>query len=308
MIEIKVLSSVIVPEDRSRSYAGACQNCRYILPRLSEAAPIFFQRGSIACDHCGSEVDLWQAALEHSFSWSPVSLGATNTSFTKEIQTGDFYKVDLVEYGAPPDARILSMTYTGQGGPDGGVTVIEWHGNSSRQRFFGTVVNLMGVALGEGKLPRVGTVSISAHWIHREESDAWPYLVSAIESVSTQDYSPALVFAQSAVEISLMPLIAERFELHASRKRVEDFMGGDLSYGHALNVVLPYLCGELGVRQMPDAIRGSLNKLRKRRNEIIHQGVKSHSISEKEAMEAMTAAAFGFEFMSYIGPLFRMSL
>jgi hypothetical protein len=137
------------------------------------------------------------------------------------------------------------------------------------------------------------------------ESDAWPYLVSAIESVATQDYSPALVFAQSAMEISLMPLIAGRFEQYASRRRVEDFMSGDLTYGHALNVVLPYVCGQLGVPQLPEEIRGSLNGLRKRRNEIIHQGVKSESITDKEAMEGMTAAAFGFEYMRYIAPRFK---
>jgi hypothetical protein len=305
MIQLTVQSSVIVPNEASQSYAGACSNCQFVLPPLNKAAPIFFERGVVSCSNCNSEINLWQAALEHSFSWSPVSLGATHTSFLKEIETGTFYGVDLVDYGAPADARILSMTYTGQGGPDGGVTVLEWHGNASHQRYIGTIVRLFGVPLGEGKLPRVGTVAISANWIHREESDAWPYLVSAIESVATQDYSPALVFAQSAVEISLMPLVARRFKRYASRQRVEDFISGDLTYGHALNVVLPYMCGELGIRPLPDEIRGSLNKLRKRRNEIVHQGVKSQAITEKEAMEGMTAAAFGFEYARYITPRFE---
>jgi hypothetical protein len=300
MIDLKVQSSMSAPNEISQSYAGACSVCRFILPPLNKAASIFFERGTVTCSNCNSEVSLWQAALEHSFSWSPVSLGATRTSFLKEIETGRFHRVDLADYGAPVDARILSMNYTGQGGLEGGVTVLEWHGNASHQRYIGTVVSLFGVPLGEGKLPRVGTVAISANWIHREESDAWPYLVSAIESVATQDYSPALVFAQSAVEISLMPLIARRFERYASPKRVGEFTSGDLTYGHALNVVLPYMCGELGIRPLPDEIRGSLNKLRKRRNEIIHQGVKSPAITEKEAMEGMTAAAFGFEYARYI--------
>lgn len=69
----------------------------------------------------------------------------------------------------------------------------------------------------------MGSVAISANWIHREKSDAWPYLVSAVESVATQDYSPALVFAQSAVEISPTSFIARRFGRHASHQRVADF-------------------------------------------------------------------------------------
>jgi hypothetical protein len=64
------------------------------------------------------------------------------------------------------------MTYTGQGGPDGAVTVVEGHTNCSYHRYMGTVVSLLGVALGEGKLPRVGNVAIVASWIHREESEA----------------------------------------------------------------------------------------------------------------------------------------
>jgi hypothetical protein len=269
-----------------------------------KAAPVFFERGSIACSNCKNEVDLWQAALSHSFSWTPVTLGASYTHFLIEIETGQFHRIDLSDYGAPSDARILSTNYTGQGGPDGSVSVVEFHTNASHHRYFGTVWSVIGIPLGEGTLPRSGKVAVSANWIHREDSDAWPYLVSAIESVATQDFSPALVFAQSAVEISLMPLIAGRFERYASRKRIEELMSGDLTYGHALNVVLPYMCGQLGIRQLPDEIRGSLNKLRQRRNQIVHRGVKSNAIAEKEAMEGMTAAAFGFEYMRYITPQF----
>jgi hypothetical protein len=78
--------------------------------------------------------------------------------------------------------------------------------------------------------------------------------------MATQDYSPALVFAQSAVEISLMPLIAKRFERHTSRKRVEEFMSANLTYGDALNVVLPYICGEFKIQPLPNEIRGALNR------------------------------------------------
>jgi hypothetical protein len=312
MTDVSSSTPAPLPEETthtfSRSGSGCCLKCRYALPPLVDVAPIFFQNGFVACEKCGESVNLWQATLAVAqsmpvLSWSISSLGATNTNFLKQVETGVIYTIDLTEYGAGKDARILSINYTGQGGPDGAVSAVEWHGNTPVRRFMGTAVRYLGVPLGEGKLPRAGKVAISVTWIRGEESDAWPYLMGAFEAASAGDYSPALVFAQSAVEISMMPLIAKRLELRVAATRVKDFMNGDLTYGHALNIILPYFCGELGVRDMPAEVRGSLNKLRKQRNEIIHRGVKSSSIPTSDVAEAMAAAAFGFEFMRYLRPL-----
>src|SRR5665213_905502 len=143
---------------------------------------------------------------------------------------------------------------------------------------------MAGIPLGEGTIPRTGKVAISIVWISAEASESWPYLVSAFESIALRDYAPAMVFAQSAVEIALMPMISKRLRLRAGAERVTAFMRDALTYGHALNVVLPYLCGEIGIRPMPDAVRGSLNKLRGFRNRIIHEGVKSSEISAEDDM------------------------
>jgi hypothetical protein len=304
MIKLEVTGTAVVSSDASRSYAGTCMTCHHALPRLANAAAIYFDSGVVICENCKREVDLWAAAITHSCSWMPLSLGATCTSFLKEIESGQLHRIDLSDCGVPPDARILTTNYTSQGGPDGAVTAIEFHANLAHQRYIGNILRLIGFPLGDGKLPRSGIVAIAVVWIHKDDSEAWPYLVSAIESVATQDYSPAMVFAQSAVEISLMPLIAKRFERVASRQRIKELMTGDLGYSHALNVVLPYMCEELGIRQLPDQIRGSLTSLNTLRNSIVHKGVKSDSISEKEAMRGMTAAAFGFEYVRYITPRF----
>lgn len=285
--------------------AGACPHCRYVLPRLVESAPVYFEKGFITCAHCGNEVELWQAALDHATrlsqvaSWALESLGAASTSFILEFETGKYYNVDLSNHGVPAEAKILIRNYTGQGGD---VTAMEWHGNSPPLRFPGTVLRLVGVPLGEGPLPRVGKVSIRVAWIRKGDSEGWPYLVIAFEAAAASEFAPAIVFAQSAVEISLMPLIKKRLTRHASAERVKRFMNGGLTYGHALNIVLPYMCAELGKPQMPDNIRGALNKLRERRNDIIHGGSAAAAVSPDEAMEGLCAASFGFEFMRYIGP------
>jgi hypothetical protein len=287
--------------------AGSCSKCHYILPRLVDCAPSYFEKGCVTCGKCGESVDLWQVAAGRALSlkwipWSLASLGAAQTHTRISVETGKYYQVDLTEFGAPADARILSVSYSGGDGGSGVVTALEWHGNSPARGQRGTVLRLIGIPLGEGTLPRTGTVGISALWIRGEESDAWPYLVSAFDAAAAHEFAPSLVFAQSAVEISMMPAIAMRLRRHASQEQVKRFVVDSLTYSYALNVVLPYICGELGIVKLPDPIRGALNKLRKQRNKIIHEGVKAAAISHEDTAEGLSAAAFGFEYMRYALP------
>jgi hypothetical protein len=285
--------------------AGSCSSCHYVMPRLADCAPAYFRDGFVRCDHCGEKVDLWQVALGKAASmslapgWALAWLGAGTTNFVMPVETGRGYQVQLTDYGVPADAKIPTRNYTGQGGD---VTALEWHGNSPPLRLVGTILSLLGVPLGEGPLPRAGRVAIKVVWIRSEESDAWPYLVTAFEAAAAREYAPSLVFAQSAVEISMMPVIEQRLRQRAPADRVENFMRDSLTYSHALNVVLPYVSAELGAPGMPDVVRGALNKLRKKRNAIIHQGVKRAAVSAEDTMEGLCAAAFGFEYMRYVSP------
>jgi len=280
---------------------GSCLKCRYVLPRLVECAPLYFKHGFVNCSNCGEQVDLWQAALDRATYHSAmgagalISLGAARTTFVMTMESGKYYSVELMNYGVPAEAKILRRNYTGQGGD---VTAMEWHGNAPPLRFPGTVLRLVGVPLGEGPLPRVGRVAINVVWIRREDSDEWSYLVTAFDSAAAGEYAPSLVFAQSAVEISMMPLIENRFRLHVPENKVKRFT----NYSRALNVVLPYLCGEAGLAQMPTAVHDALDKLREERNKIIHHGAKAAAITPADAMEGLCAAAFGFEYMRYVGP------
>jgi len=269
-----------------------------VLPRLVECAPAYFEKGYVICPHCGKEVELWQAALESATrlsltgAWALASLGAAETSVVMPLETGRHYSVELTDYGVLAGAKILKRNYTSQGGD---VTAMEWHGNAPPLRFPGTMLHLVAVPLGEGPLPRVGQVAINVVWIRREDSDEWSYLVTAFDSAAAGDYAQCLVFAQSAVEISMMPLIERRFMLHAPKKAVRRFT----NYYRALNVALPYLCGEAGAARMPDSVLDALNKLREKRNDIIHEGPKVAAITPDEAMEGLCAAAFGFEYLRY---------
>lgn len=290
----------------TRESAGSCPYCHWVMPRLIDCAPDYFRNGFVKCTNCGKQVDLWQAASRQAVSmslapgWALARLGAAQTNLVTRMEGGKYYEVDLTEHGVPPDAKILARNYTGQSGT---MTAVEWHPNAPPLRFPGTTLRLLGVSLEGGSLPRVGQVAINVVWIRGDESDAWPYLTTAFEAAAAHEYAPSIVFAQSAVEVSMMPTIKERLGLRAAAERVESFMKDSLTYGHALNVLLPYMSGELGVSKMPDVVRGALNKMRKKRNDIIHEGAKVATVTAEDAMEGLCAAAFGFEYMRYVRPI-----
>ncbi len=292
----------------TREGAGPCPKCRTRLPLLVDCAATYFANGFLLCNHCGERVDLWGASVDQAIRLRDVSdsalisLGAKQSWFPLAMETGKHYVVDLTQYKIPADAKILSRRYTPQGGEQGAVSAVEWYPNDSTHRFRGTPLSLVAVPVMEGPLPRTGQVLVILTWVDADDADAWPYLARAFDSAAAREYEPALVFAQSAVEISMMPLIEQRFRRHASAEHVENFMRDSLTYSYALNVVLPYLSAELGSPKMPDAVRGALNKLRKKRNEIIHRGTKAAAITPQDAMEGLCAAAFGFEYMRYVGP------
>ena len=247
----------------AREGTGPCPKCRTWLPLLVDCAPTYFEDGFVACKKCGERVDLWQASLNQAVllrnlnDSALVSLGARQTWFTLQMETGKHRLVELTQYKIPADARILFRRYSPQGGEIGAVTAVEWYPNDSTHRFRGSPLSLLAVPLIETPHPYTGVVLVILTWVGSDDSDAWPYLATAFDSAAARDYAPALVFAQSAVEISMMPLIEQQLRRHASAKHVKNFMRDSLTYSYALNVVLPYLCVEAGLPAMPNSVRGA---------------------------------------------------
>jgi len=54
---------------------------------------------------------------------------------------------------------------------------------------------------------------------------------------------------------------------------------------------------------MPDDVRGALNKMRRKRTDIVHEGARVAGVTVGDSIEGLCAAAFGFEYMRYIGPM-----
>lgn len=291
-----------------REGTGPCPKGRTWLPLLVDCAPTYFNDGFVPCERCGERVDLWQASLDQALRLrnlsdsALISLGARQNWFTLLMEGGKHYFVDLTQYKIPADAKILSRRYAPQGG-ELAVTSVEWYPNDSTHRFRSTPLSLLAVPLievAEGPQPCTGKVLIILTWVGSDDSDAWPYLATAFEFATAREYAPALVFAQSAVEISMMPLIEGRFGLHAPRKKVKGF----INYGRALNVILPYLRGEARLAPMPEVVLDGLNRLAEKRNRIIHRGTKAAEITPEDCMRGLCAAVFGFQYMRFVEQLF----
>lgn len=284
----------------TRKNAGACSKCRFVLPPLEECAEAYFQNGSVPCRRCFEPVDVWRAALEAvnaipGLAWGLTAAGAAVTMFTFTIEAWKFCSIDLTEHGLPSGATVLAVTYGPQGA---GIFPIEWHGNSPHRRIAGTTLGVIGYP-AEGA-PQSGQVAVSVVWVPKQESESWLYLVDALEAAANKRYSQAVVFAQSALEIAIMPLITVLLEKNASKNAVDEFVKRSLGYGHALNILLPLICATKGLPQLPPEIRGTLNKVRKLRNRIVHSGMRAESVDPSIVGEALCAAVFGFEYLRMV--------
>jgi hypothetical protein len=293
------------------AHAGGCPQCHYVYPPIWEAAPAYFEQGFVECGECKTKADLWQVVLARICTrpFLPVSaleqIGATRTGFTHIIEADKYHEIHLESVGIPGDAKILLVGYSPQGSSDGGVVFpIELHGNVP-QRKIGNVLRLLGrpMVSGDGTVGTVNPVSIWVLWVHQDtKEDGWPYLMDAFEALAREEYNRVIVPAQSAVEITLMPVVRELFERHSSVEHVRSFMGDRLTFGNVINIVLPFMCSQAGVPKMPDSVRGAMNKLRQLRNDLVHSGERRASITKAESGEALGAAVFGFEYVRYLRP------
>lgn len=273
-----------------------------MLPPLSEISGEYFTRGSVECQICHTHVDVWEAARS-AVQWAASfiglqALGAHRTNFLFPLAAGEGKELDLTAYGIPKNATVLSINYTPQGG---NCLPTEAHGNTPRRRIIGTTIHLYGRPI-VGSSDPPGLIAVGVNWVHHDESsEAWFYLVDAMEALATRRYWHVILPAHAAVEISIMPVVRQTLEKHLSKSRVEAF-SDELSYSSALNAVLPLLCKFAKVPTLPDAILGELNRLRKLRNDFVHEGITEEAVSEKLAAEMLCASVFGFEYARYVRP------
>jgi hypothetical protein len=281
------------------SWGVACNFCKTALPSLRDTASRYFERGFIRCTKCKANVDLWEVAKEDTktFFGSPFAisaLGAESTSFLFDLAPGEVKTLDFTEKGVSQSAVVISVNYTPQGG---GCFPVEIHSNEARARSSRPKAMVAGVALGE--TPGRAEIAVSVTWVDElEEPEAWTLLADAFQAATDNRFSRVVVPAYSAFEIALSRLIRELLLKLASKTAVTTFMS-DLSSAAALNVLVPFICSNTGLKNLPDKIRNSLARLRSLRNSAVHEGLRETDIKKDEIAELLCAAVFGFEFTRY---------
>ncbi|MGA2357318.1 MAG: hypothetical protein ABSG02_22705 [Terriglobales bacterium] len=278
-----------------------CPNCLHSVGTISEVAQRFFETGSFPCGWCSSEIDVWEASHKlvsktgASFN-GLTSLGAQKTSFRFELGRSETKEIDLSQYGVPDDATLLQVNLY----PQRQDCCFPFIGHKQfSPQSLGRKILVFGQPL-DGSAQEV-IIAASVTWVpsHDESKESWIYLTEAFDAWASQKYWNVILPAYVGFEIALMRFVKATMERRLSKERISDFVRDGLTSSVALNVILPLLCDLSTIRRLPDSIRGELNRLRKLRNELVHDGLAKDGVSKQLASEMLCATVFGFEYLRY---------
>jgi hypothetical protein len=278
-----------------------CPDCLYSQGTISDVAPRFFETGSFRCRHCSCEIDVWEASrrlvrsLGASFN-GLISLGAQQTFFTIKLGRNEIKEVNLSEHGIPDDATLLQIYFHAQRRDC--CLPLATQGHILPQTLARKVL-VFGQPLEGDAQEEV--ISACVTWVpsHDDYNESWIYLAEAFDAWASQKHWNVILPAYVAFEIALMRVVKTAMERRLSKERIADFSGNGLRSSVALNVILPLLCDSSNVKYLPDSIRGELNRLRKLRNALVHDGLTKDAVSKPLASEMLCATVFGFEYLRY---------
>jgi hypothetical protein len=212
------------------------------------------------------------------------------------MKPAEVTKLDLAECGIPANARILELGYTAQGN---GLVPVELHGNVPLRHIIPHTVYLYGRPFGE---PEPDTaVLVAVLWVPQSEGEeSWNNLVLAFESFHCKAFDSVIIPANVAVEAKLNRVLFQTLSSCAAKDRVDRFLADAATYGHQLNVLLPFVSSLMELPALPDHIRGILNRLRRNRNELAHKGNLLSPTSEREAAEFLCASFFSLVYLKQL--------
>jgi len=274
----------------------------------------FNGRLNFQCKDCGNKIDLWNATLKSikkddrtAIDEICCAIGAVRTILTTDLCANEITEVTFVATGIPENAIILNINYNGlNNGTEAGASVqpVEIYSNPLIRRINSQKASFYGVPHGEPPYPDKANIYIGVTWLPNKANDiGWEYLVNAFLYYIDDRYHGAVLAANASVETLLGKLIQEFLQGKASNENIDQFMKDAATYSHQLNVLLPaFLCGS-DIPLLSDQIRGSLNRLRKLRNDLAHGKATTQSVTSDHAAEALCAAVFGNYYINYVGPL-----
>ena len=285
-----------------------CPVCDHPIQIEDSQVTGYFSGKPVICSNGHQLADWWRTAcqeIEENFMFNQAFafIGAQTVIFRLSLQPGKRVAYRFSDFDIPRDARILYVNYTPQGG---GLFPIEMHGNVPTRRFVNDEVVVFPVPFGPDNSAVDTEVSVMVSWVPRTADDeSWQSLTDAFESYAQTHYSSMIVPANVAVESALSRLLTAYLEKFVAKKRVEDFLENAATYGHQLNVVLPVLAKLNSLPDLPDHVRGVLNRLRSLRNELAHTGVLEQPLDQRGAAELLCGALFGLHYVRHANKLLQ---
>ena len=281
-----------------------CPECKNTLPPNIKITIDYFQGLNFQCHECKKTINWWTVILNTVQEWSPLEalapIGARSTIFIIKLSQGTPKEFNLDDYGIPTDSKILAISYTPQGAP---LFPAELCTYTTTRYVIPHEFKVFPISLGtETKETDVGVWVV---WVpHTADDDAWQKLVQGFESYITKQYDSAIINANIAIESKIGRLLYAYLDivLNLSKKHIEDFLVEGATYGHQLNILLPLITYMKEFPPMSDNIRGLLNRLRKLRNKLVHEGIIEKQLEKNEVAEMMTAALFGFRYLELLEP------
>ncbi|QDW30051.1 hypothetical protein FFF93_009955 [Arthrobacter sp. KBS0702] len=204
-------------------------------------------------------------------------------------------ELDLADWGVPPEAQILSLTFTPQAEPGGGVLVpaaLQQHLTKGPiahvQRF---------VAWPLSGNPQTCEVTVGCVWLDSQAEVGMEPLVAAIESFSNKEYRAAVIPAMVAVEVKLNSVLAEHYSAFRAKKHAVDFLN-DTPLAFQLDYLLPSLMNLVGAPPLGSEVTRQLKTLKGFRNDVAHT---HRPMSGAATADALLSAIFGYRYLSLYG-------
>lgn len=257
----------------------------------------------LRCSRCGKSIDWWKTTIEiihQNFMLSfPFGLvGAKTTMFEFELAPNQSDYIDYCDYGVPRSARILAINYT----PIGNLIPQHEHAQTlidgrDTWKFEPHKYRINAKLLGKGE-PKITKIGCMITWVERPLDDAsLENLIEAFACYGRSKYDDCVVPANVAIEARLARSMVSYIQRFVGRPKASEFLIDGATYGHQLNVLLPIFSKIVGLAELPEDIRGALNRLRKLRNQIAHAGKLEKKLGKQDISKLLAAAVFGYAYI-----------
>ena len=281
-----------------------CCNCN--APVIVEKAYTenYFNNEPFKCKKCGFNIDWWKIvnrAIRENFMLNQAfSVLEAKTNIIEVILRPNTQEcINLIDNGIPKASRILYVNYTPQN--SGGLFPLEIHGNVPHRRLLTDKIWLYPANLSKKQEVTDTKVSVLITWIEHTVYDKdFINLVDAFEAYSNDRLIESIIPANVAVESALAKLLSTIISKYVSGKKTKEFLSNNATYSSQLNVLLPLIINLNNLPILSDNIKGQLNKLRKYRNELAHDGKIENQLSKDDVADLLSTALFGFKYILFI--------